>query len=71
MEKGQIEKEIRKYKWFIFISILGLIFSIFFIVYFYIHNDNRLVGFAAILLADIYQLQREVSRYLELKRKLD
>ena len=71
MEKGQIEKEIRKYKWFIFISILGLIFSVFFIVYFYIHNDNRLVGFGAILFADIYELQRDVRRYLEAKRKLD
>ncbi len=71
MEKGQIEKEIRKYKWFIFISILGLIFSIFFIIYFYINNDNRLVGFGAILFADIYELQRDVRRYLEAKRKLD
>lgn len=71
MEKGQVEKEIRKYKWFIFISILGLIFSIFFIIYFYINNDNRLVGFGAILFADIYELQRDVRRYLEAKRKLD
>ena len=71
MEKGQIEKEIRKYKWFIFISILGLIFSIFFIIYFYINNDNRVVGFGAILFADIYELQRDVRRYLEAKRKLD
>ena len=71
MEKGQVEKEIRKYKWFIFISILGLIFSVFFIVYFYIHNDNRLAGFGAILLADIYELQRDVRRYLEAKKKLN
>lgn len=71
MEKSEVEKEIRKYKWFIFISILGLIFSIFFIIYFYINNDNRLVGFGAILFADIYELQRDVRRYLEAKRKLD
>ena len=71
MEKSEVEKEIRKYKWFIFISILGLIFSIFFIIYIYINNDNRLVGFGAILFADIYELQREVRRYLEAKRKLD
>lgn len=70
MEKGEVEKEIKKYKCFIILSVLGLIFSIVFIVYFFIHNDNRLVGFGAILLADIYELQRDIRRYLEAKKKL-
>ena len=71
MEDHKGEKEIRKYKCFIILSILGLIFSIVFIVYFFIHNDNRLYGFGAILFADIYELQRDVTRYLEAKKKLD
>ena len=71
MEKGEVEKEIKKYKCFILLSILGLILSIVFIVYFFIHNDNRLVGFGAILLADIYELQRDIRRYLEAKKKLN
>ena len=71
MQKGEVEKEIKKYKCFIILSVLGLIFSIVIIVYFFIHNDNRLIGFGAILLADIYELQRDVRRYLEAKKKLN
>ena len=68
---GEIQKEIRKYKCFIILSILGLLFSVFFIVYFFIQNDNRLWGFGAILLADIYELQRDIRRYREAKAELN
>ena len=50
MNKVDVEKEIKKYKSFIILSTLGLIFSVVFIVYFFIHNDNRLYGFGAILI---------------------
>lgn len=65
--KEQLEKDLRKYKCFVILSILGLIFSIVFIVYFFLNNDNRLYGFGAILLADIYELLRDVKRYKETK----
>ena len=68
---GEIQKKIRKYKCFIILSILGLIFSISFIVYFFIQNDNRLYGFGAILLADLYELQRDIRRYREAKEELN
>ena len=66
----ELEKDLRKYKWFIVLSVLGLIFSLVFIVYFFIQNDNRLWGFGAILVADIYELQREIRRYRETKAEL-
>ena len=70
MNKVDAEKESKKYKSFIILSILGLIFSVVFIVYFFIHNDNRLYGFGAILIADIYELRRDINRYREAKKNL-
>jgi len=70
MNKVDAEKESKKYKSFIILSILGLIFSVVFIVYFFIHNDNRLYGFGAILIADIYELRRDIKRYREAKKNL-
>lgn len=64
------EKEIKKYKSFIILSLIGLIFSVVFIVYFFIHNDNRMIGFGAILIADIYELRRDIKRYREAKKNL-
>ena len=52
------------------LSALGLIFSVVFIVYFFIHNDNRLYGFGAILIADIYELRRDIKRYRKAKKNL-
>lgn len=66
----QLEKEMRKYKCFVILSILGLIFSLVFFVYFLINNDNRFWGFGALLLADIYELQRDIKRYKDTKFKL-
>ena len=68
--KEQLEKDLRKYKWFIVWSVLGLIFSLVFVVYFFIQNDNRSWGFVAILAADIYELQRDIRRYRETKAEL-
>ena len=65
-----IHKEIKKYKAFIIISILGLILSVGCIIYFFINNDSRLWGFGAIALADIYELQREIKRYTAAKEEL-
>ena len=70
MNKVDAEKESKKYKSFIILSILGLIFSVVCIVYFFIHNDNRLYGFVAILIADIYELRRDIKRYREVKKNL-
>lgn len=70
MNKVDVEKEIKKYKSFMILSTLGLIFSVVFIVYFFIHNDNRLYGFGAILIADIYELRRDIKRYREAKKNL-
>ena len=67
----EIQKKVRKYKCFVILSILGLIFSVSFIVYFFIQNDNRFYGFGAILLADLYELQRDVRRYREARAELD
>ena len=61
--KEQLEKDLRKYKWFIVWSVLGFIFSLVFVVYFFMQNDNRSWGFVAILAADIYELQRDIRRY--------
>ena len=63
--KEQLEKDLRKYKWFIVWSVLGLIFSLVFVVYFFIQNDHRAWGFGAILAADIYELLRDIKRYKE------
>lgn len=63
--RESLEKDKRKYKWFIVLSVLGLIFSLVFIVYFFLQNDNRLWGFGAILAADIYELLRDIKRYKE------
>lgn len=68
--KEQLEKDLRKYKWFIVWSVFGLIFSLVFVVYFFIQNDNRSWGFVAILAADIYELQRDIRRYRETKAEL-
>ena len=68
---GESQKKVRKYKCFVILSILGLIFSISFIVYFFIQNDNRLYGFGVILLADLYELQRDVRRYREARAELN
>jgi len=68
--REELEKDLRKYKWFVVLSVLGLIFSLVFIVYFFMQNDNRLWGFGAILAADIYELQREIRRYRETKAEL-
>ena len=68
--RKELEKEVRKYKCLIILSILGLIFSLAFIVYFFIQNDNRLLGFGVILAADIYELQRDIRRYRDAKAKL-
>lgn len=68
--KEQLEKDLRKYKWFIVLSVLGSLFSIVFIVYFFMQNDNRLWGFGAILAADIYKLLRDIRRYRKTKAEL-
>ena len=68
--KEQLEKDLRKYKWFIVLSVLDLIFSLVFIVYFSLQNDTRSWGFVAILAADVCELLRDIRRYRETKVEL-
>ena len=64
----QLEKELKKYKRVIVLSIFGAIFSIAFVVYYLLQNDNRFLMWLAILGLDLFELQKDLKRYKALKK---
>ena len=68
--REELEKDLRKYKWMIFGSVLGLDLSLTIAVRLFKQNDPLAWLFVVILAADIYELYRGIKRYRETKAEL-
>ena len=68
--KEQLEKDLKKHKKILVLSVLGLIFSALFVVIYYLQNDKTFIAFIGVLAIDIYELNKELKRYKETKSKL-
>ena len=68
--REELEKDLRKYKWMIFGSVLGLDLSLTLAVRLFKQNDHLAWLFVVILAADIYELYRDIKRYRETKAEL-
>ena len=66
----QLEKELKKQKKVLILCALGLVFSVLFIVVFYLQNDKRFIGFIAILAVDIFELSKQMKLYKKTKQEL-
>ena len=68
--REQLEKEFKKQKTVVTLEILGLIFSVLFIVVFFLQKDNNLWFFLAAIALDIVELPNSIKKYKELKAQL-
>ena len=68
--REELEKDLRKYKWMIVGSVLGSSLSLSIAVRLFTQNDHRAWLFVAILVAEIYELLRDIRRYQETKAEL-
>lgn len=65
----QLEKDMKRHKWGVILSILGFICSLVLTVVFFIQKDRQAWLFVAILAIDLYELPKEIKRYKEIKSK--
>ena len=68
--REQLEKEFKKQKTVVTLEILGLIFSVLFIVVFFLQKDNSFWFFLAATALDIVELPKSIKKYKELKAQL-
>ena len=68
--KEQLEKDLKRHKWGVILSVLGFFCSLALTVVFFLQKDRQAWAFLAILAIDIYELPKEIKRYKEIKSKL-
>ena len=65
--KKDLSKELKKQKSVVVLCVLGLVFSILFIAFYYLQNDKTFWTFVAVLVIDLIELPIEIKRYKKLK----
>lgn len=69
--KEKLEKELKKQKTVIILAILGLIFSILYVVLCFNQKDFTFWAFVGISIIDIIELPKYFKQYKEIKSELE
>ena len=69
--KENLEKELRKQKSVVVLGILGLIFSILYVVIFFNLKDITFWALVCVLIIEIIELPKYIKKYKEIKSELE